>query len=108
MNKQQPHNNHEMNFTDIDFLYRKCSVPTYSMAYWISVPEFYDRIKQISGTNTTIDNALVFDVMLEIYKEKLEDKEYGWKVNFNFHTSRKALRSLSFVLFGDKEAWQNM
>lgn len=93
--------------TQIDFLYNKIDVPTYPLAYWISVPDFFDEIKRITGTNTTIDNALVFNVMLEIYKEKESDRDAGMKVDFSFHTARKALRSLSLSLFGDKEAWVN-
>lgn len=92
--------------TEIDFLYNKCDIPKYPLAFWISVPEFFEEIKRLSGTSAEINNAVVFNIMLEIYKEKEAERDNGKEVDFNFYATRKALRHLSKILYNDEDFWQ--
>lgn len=90
---------------DIGFIFKKCDVPKACLAYWITVPEFSEEIKRIKGTNTTIDNALVFDIMKNIYKEKQDARERGIETDFKFQPARRGLRVLSELLTGNRDLW---
>ena len=92
--------------TEIDFIFKKCDAPRLSLVYWRSVPEFFDEIVRVSKTDATIDNGLVFKIMLEIYREKENDMDTGFPVDFNFRLARKSLNRLSQILFGDNAAWK--
>ena len=92
--------------TELDFLYNRCDIPKYPLAHWISVPEFFNEVKRIESTGTRINKEVVFNIMREIYKEKQAEKDRGNKPDFNFYSTRKALRYLSKFLYGDADYWK--
>lgn len=111
MNKPQNHKTTNENVTpqqrtEMDFLYDRCDIPKYPLAFWISVPEFVSEVKRIESTGARINNEVVFNIMREIYKEKKSEWDEGSKPDFNFHATRKALRHLSEFLYNDKDYWE--
>ena len=101
-NKLSLSNNNEMGF-----LYKKLKgfVTPALLEYWLSIPEFYDEIIRIKGTDTKIDADLVFQIMRDIYNEKLNDSAAGVQVDFRFSQARRCLRVLSEKLTGSRDNW---
>lgn len=91
----------------IGFLFKKCDAPRTSLAYWVTVPEFVEKIKKASSKAVTIDNAYILNVMSDIYKTKQQEKLNGNNVKFNFHLSRQSLKMLSEILYGDRNSWED-
>lgn len=91
--------------TDIDFIYKKCDAPRVLLTYWISVPEFFDEISRLQGTQTEINNEVVFNVMREIYNDKEQDRLNGIPTDFKFAPARRAIRVLSGIVLGDRDLW---
>ena len=91
----------------IGFIFKKCDAPRASLAYWVTVPDFVEKVKVAMQTTTTIDNAYILSVMSEIYKKKQQEKSNGNDVDFNFHLSRQSLKVLSEVLTGNRDSWKD-
>ncbi len=90
----------------IGFLFKKIGITHTLLSYWMTVPEFVERIKTLQSQPITIDESMVFDIMREIYSQKLSDKENGIETGFMFYPAKRALRALSLKLTGDRDAWE--
>jgi len=51
---------------DIVFLYKKVNMSRSALAYWITNDEFAAEIRKLKGSNTTISERVVFDIMHRI------------------------------------------
>lgn len=94
------------NHNGIGFLFKKVKISQTNLSYWMTVPEFVERIKSLMLQPITIDEGVVFDIMKEIYRYKLNDKENGFETDFKFYPAKRALRELSLKLTGDKDTWE--
>lgn len=94
------------NHNGIGFLFKKIKISRTNLSYWMTVPEFVERIKFLQLQPITIDESMVFDIMKEIYNQKLNDKENGFETDFKFYPAKRALRELSLRITGDKDAWE--
>lgn len=110
MDNTKPQNNKagfpSDNYNGIAFLFKKVNITHTLLSYWMTVPEFVERIKALQSQPITIDESMVFDIMKEIYGKKLCEKESGFETDFKFYPAKRALRALSLKLTGDRDAWE--
>lgn len=83
----------------LGFLFKKISMPKPMLAYWLTVPEFLNKINDLAFKGVTIDNELVYEIMKEIYARK--DAE-GNK-DFKFRIGNRSLKQLEKVLGMNRE-----
>lgn len=93
---------------DLDFLFYVCDgMNKPSLRYWISVPEFAERIRYMKSCGVTIDKQVVFEAMRSIYLDYEKTDEYaGKKRNFGYNGARKGIVTLWESMTGTKEGWR--
>ena len=93
---------------DIMFLYKKVNMSRSALAYWITNDEFAAEIRKLKGSNTTISERVVFDIMQRIYKAYVELRAVSeQKPDFNYRLAKKGLSSLWFSMTGKRDGWDN-
>ncbi len=93
------------NSNGIGFLYKVVSVAHTGLSYWITVPEFVERIRHLQEQRVTIDERMVFDIMKEVYKQKLDDEQNGIDTDFLFYPARRCMIKIAINLTGNPENW---
>lgn len=93
------------NHNGIGFLFKKIKVAPRALSYWITVPEFVCEINKLQDKSKTIDEAVVFQIMQRIYKQKEIDKVRGDITDFKFQPARQCMRALSEFLTGNRDNW---
>lgn len=93
---------------DMDFLYNACfGISKVGLDYWITVPEFSDRIRYIESCGTHVDKQVVFEIMRGIYLNYEKMYEYtGKRPAFKFKTAKLGIESLWRTMTGSKEGWR--
>ncbi len=93
------------NHNGIGFLFKKVKVAPRALSYWVTVPEFVAEISKLQNKSETINEAAVFQIMQNIYKQKEADRTAGIQIDFKFQPARQCMRALSEVLTGSRENW---
>lgn len=92
--------------SDLSFLHKKLNIKNHpSLAYWISIDEFANRVREIIPTNNLIGERTVFEIIKPIYLKHQENAENEGKSVFNLHLARKLVNELSIILTGSKDGW---
>ena len=75
-----------------------------SLDYWITVPEFHDRIQYLIECGVTIDKQVVFETMRSLFLDYENTQDYTErKSHFNFGFARHAINQLWKSLTGENE-----
>lgn len=78
------------------FLLKKCSAGFVSMAFWLQVPEFSDRVLTLVENGEQVDDEVVLQIMEKVLDEK--KIEYAGKsrseTDFEFGNAKSAIRRL--------------
>lgn len=83
----------------LGFVFRKISLPSGDLAYWFSVQEFLDEVESLIKQNKTVDNQVIYDIMLKVYEQKSElRKVSSTKPDFNYNYARRSIKHLRRVL----------
>ena len=92
----------------LDFLYNTCfGISKVAMEYWISVPEFAERIRYMVSCGVWVDRQVVFETMRSLYLDFEKTKQYTGKRNgFNFRLAKLGIESLWRSMTGTKEGWR--
>lgn len=88
---------------NLNFLHFRCSQMSHkALDYWISVPEFAERIRFMISKGVYIDKQSVFEVMRSIYldHEKAQDQ------SFRFGIALLGVESLWRSISGTKKGWR--
>lgn len=95
----------------LGFMYGKISVKPAVMYIWLNYPDFVREIETLISKGITIDNQSVYEVIKGIYFPLRRERElYGLDKNkdgaLNHSKTRKGLRDLCTVLYGNPDKWE--
>lgn len=80
----------------LNILYKVCAVHKYNMSYWLTIPEFVDKMMELKAKRIYFTNQNVLDAMQVIYDER--DNNRSAYPDFNFSTARQAINQIKKVL----------
>lgn len=82
----------------LNFLYNKISIPKMAMVYWLQVPEFVSAITAKVSNGETIDDRVVYDIMIPIYESALKAKGTEAERGYNYAKLRQGIKRLGEVV----------
>lgn len=82
----------------LNFLYNKISVPKMAMVYWLQVPEFASAISAKVLNGDTVDDKVVYDIMVPIYESALKVRGTDVAKCYNYAKLRQGIKRLGEAL----------
>ena len=78
--------------SNLNFLYKKCSMSYDCMKAWLSVPEFCEQIESLRSRGDEINNAVVLPIAEEILEQKRQNRKAN--SDFPFQNARRGINQL--------------